>query len=150
MGALCSTYLVGGTAFVGTKHDDIWRGIGELVRGQGLVVSEQLHVGTTALETFLELDLILDDKILALVVDGFSELGRDGVVSSWVLHHKTLVASNARVYGGLLYRPLADVGPVLIRLRVLLLCMRRLPPCLPVVGELFEEGSFQVGGLCKC
>jgi hypothetical protein len=44
-------YLVGSTAFVGTEHDDVGRGVGELFCVKSLVVLEELHVGTTALKT---------------------------------------------------------------------------------------------------
>jgi hypothetical protein len=43
-------YLVGGTALVGTKHDDIGRSVGELLGVKCLVVLEKLHVRTTALQ----------------------------------------------------------------------------------------------------
>jgi hypothetical protein len=44
-------YLVGGTALVGAKHDDVRGAVGELLGVEGLVVLEELHVGSTALET---------------------------------------------------------------------------------------------------
>jgi hypothetical protein len=46
----CIAYLVGGTALVGTKHNDVWGAVGELLGVEGLVVLEKLHVRTTALE----------------------------------------------------------------------------------------------------
>lgn len=42
--------LVGGTALVGTEHDNVWGSVGELLGVKGLVVLEELHVGTTALQ----------------------------------------------------------------------------------------------------
>jgi hypothetical protein len=42
--------LVGVAALVGTKHDHVGRGVGELLLVKGLVVSEELQVGATALE----------------------------------------------------------------------------------------------------
>jgi hypothetical protein len=104
---------------------------------QLLVVTEQLHVGTTALKALLELDLILDDQSLALVVDLGGEFGRDGMVGSWVLEHQTLVANDAWENLRLFDRPLANIGPVFVALRVLLLRVGDLPSCVPVVGELF-------------
>lgn len=44
-------YLVGSTALVGTKHDDVWRGIGEFLGVKGRVVLEELQVRTTAVKT---------------------------------------------------------------------------------------------------
>ena len=41
-------YLVGGTALVGTEHDHVGGGVGELLGMKLLVVLEELHVGTTA------------------------------------------------------------------------------------------------------
>jgi hypothetical protein len=43
--------LVGRTTLVRAKHDDVGRGVGELIRLERLVILEELHVGTTALET---------------------------------------------------------------------------------------------------
>jgi hypothetical protein len=43
-------YLVGGTALVRAEHDDVGRSIGELLGVKCLVVLEQLHVRTTALQ----------------------------------------------------------------------------------------------------
>ena len=40
--------------------------------------------------------------------------------------------------------PGADVCPFLLGLRVFLLCMRRSPPRVPIIGKLFEEGSFDM------
>lgn len=47
-----------------------------------MLVGQQLDIGTTALETFLELDLVLNDEGLALGVNRFGEESRDGMVSS--------------------------------------------------------------------
>jgi hypothetical protein len=43
------SYLVRGTALVGTKHDNIWRSVGEFFSVKLLVVLEKLHVGATTL-----------------------------------------------------------------------------------------------------
>lgn len=42
------SYLVGGTALVGTKHDHVGGSVRELIGAELLVVLEELHVGTTA------------------------------------------------------------------------------------------------------
>ena len=44
------TDLVGGTTLVGTKHDNIGRGVGEFLAMELLVLLEELHISTTALE----------------------------------------------------------------------------------------------------
>lgn len=103
---------------------------------------------TIARRLTLELDLILDNESLALVVNLLGELGRDGVVSSRVLDNKTLVTLHALVDLGLLDSPLADVGPFLLVLAVLL-GVGRVPSGLPVVGELLKERSLEGGGLEK-
>ena len=60
-----------------------------------LVVSQQLHVCSTAFETILKLDLVLYDQGLTLVVDLGWKFRRDGMVGSCVLHNETFVASDA-------------------------------------------------------
>ena len=95
----------------------------------------------------LRLDLILNDEGLALVVNLLGELGRDGVVSGRVLDDETLVALHALQDGRLLDGPLAHVGPVFLRRRILLLSMRRGPPGGPVLGELLQERRLQRGRL---
>jgi hypothetical protein len=95
----------------------------------------------------LELDLVLDDKGVVLVVNGLGELGRDGVVGSLVLDDETLVSLHALEDRGLLGRPGADVGPLLVVGLDILLCVRGLPAVLPVVCELLEEGRLESGGL---
>lgn len=141
------TYLVGSTALVGTKHDHVGCGVGELLLVELLVLLEELEVGTTAHQGVLRLDLILDNQGLALVVNLLGELGRDGVVSSRVLDNQTLVTLHSLEDGGLLNSPFANKRPVLIGLGVDLLRVRGLPPGLPVVGELLQEGSLERSGL---
>jgi hypothetical protein len=97
----------------------------------------------------LKLNLILYNQSLALVVNLGGKFGRDSMVSSGILDDETFVTLHARVDSGLLYRPLSNICPVFFTLGVLLLRMRNLPSCLPVISELFEEGSFQGGRLCK-
>ena len=147
LGEGLSTYLVGGTALVGTKHDHVGSSVGELLLVELLVLLKELQVGTTADQGVLGLNLILDHQGLPLVVNLLGELGGDSVVSSRVLDDQTLVALNTLEDSGLLDRPLANVGPVLIGLGVILLCVRALPSGLPVVGELLKEGSLKGGRL---
>jgi hypothetical protein len=90
----------------------------------------------------LKLDFVLYDQSLALVINLGGEFGRDGVMCRCILDDEAFVALHARVDSGLLYRPLSNVRPVFFTLGVLLLRMRNLPSCLPVISELFEEGGF--------
>lgn len=90
--AVCPSYLVGGTTLVRTEHDHVGRSVGELLGMQLLVVLQQLHVGTAAFKTVLKLDFILHDQGLALVVNLFWELRRDGMVCGWILENKTFVS----------------------------------------------------------
>lgn len=138
-----STYLVGGTALVGAEHDHIRGGVGELLLVELLVLLEELQIGTTADQRVLRLHLVLNNESLALVVNLLGELGRDGVVGGRVLDNQTLVAHHTGEDGRLLNCPLANVSPVLLCLGVILLRIRALPPSLPVIGELLEEGGLQ-------
>jgi hypothetical protein len=81
---------------------------------EGLVVLEELHVGTTALEASLELDLVLDDEGVIFVGNGLLKFAGDGVVGSLVLEDETLVALDTAKNGGLLDGPLAVVSPLLL------------------------------------
>lgn len=101
----------------------------------------------------LELGLVLNNQSLALVVNLLGELGGDGVVSGLVLDNQALVALHSLVDGGLLDGPLADVRPLLLLLACaleVLLCVGRLPSCLPVIGELLKEWTLEVCGLGNC
>jgi hypothetical protein len=84
----------------------------------------------------LQLDFILHDERLALVVDRLGELGRNGMMGSSVLDDQALVAVYAAIDLGFLDRPVSNVGPLLFGSRVLLLCMRRSPPLVPIIREL--------------
>ena len=75
----------------------------------------------------MRLDLILDHQSLSLVINLLRELSRNGVVGSDVLDDETLVALNAGKDSRLFNRPTANIRPVLFRLRVLLLGVRRDP-----------------------
>jgi hypothetical protein len=90
----------------------------------------------------LWLDLVLNNQSLALVVDLLGELRRDGMVSCDVLDNQTLVANHAVEHGRFLDSPFTDVGPILLRLGVLLLGVRGSPSRVPIGSELLEEGSF--------
>jgi hypothetical protein len=57
----------------------------------------------------------LYDKGLALVVNLLWEFGRNGVVSSGILHHKTFIALNTFEDRWFFNRPFTNIGPVLIR-----------------------------------
>lgn len=100
----------------------------------------------------MELNLVLDDKSLALVIDWLWELGGDGVVSSGILDDEALVALHTLKNMWLLNSPLADVCPLLVNIRSLhiLLGMGWLPSLLPIVGELLEEVRLDIGWLQIC
>ena len=72
-------------------------------------ILKELEVTTTAIATFLILDLVLDDKRLVGEVDGCIEGRRDGVVSGLRLSDETLVTRDDR-RGGLFELPLADIA----------------------------------------
>ena len=97
----------------------------------------------------MKLDLVLDNECLSLVLNLLGELGRDGMMSCGILDNKTFVALHALVYMRLLYSPLSNVCPFLIFVRTLcvLLGVRRLPSCLPIVCELLEEVGLELGRL---
>lgn len=95
----------------------------------------------------LKLDLILNDKVLALRVDGLLEYARDGMMRGRILRDQTLVTVDALEHFRLLVGPLADILPFLFFTLGVLLRVGDLPPALPVVCKLFEEGCFYVGFL---
>ena len=124
-------YLVGSTALVGTKHDDVRRSVGELLSVEGCIVLEELHVGTTALEAIcsllelrdipnlagkptLKLDFVLNNKGVIFVVNGLGELGGDGMVSRLVLDDQSLVTLHTLQYGRLLNGPSTNICPFLV------------------------------------
>ena len=92
----------------------------------------------------MKLDFVLDNKSLALIVDLLWELGRDGMMSSWVLDDKTLVALHTLEDMRLLYSPFSDICPFLVLVRALgiLLGVGWLPSSLPIVCELLNEVGF--------
>ena len=45
------TYLVGSTALVGTKHDDIGRRVRKFLGVESLIVLEELHISTTTFQS---------------------------------------------------------------------------------------------------
>jgi hypothetical protein len=158
--------FVGGTALVGTEHDNVRGDVRELILVESLVITEELQVSTTTLETIcrtiseslelkessvltLKLDFVLDNECLSLVLNLLGELGRDGMMSCSILDNKAFVALHALVYMRLLYSPLSNVCPFLILVRTLcvLLGVRRLPSCLPIVCELLEEVGLELGRL---
>ena len=89
----------------------------------------------------------MNNESLALVVNFLGKLGGDSMVGSCILDNKALVTVDTLEYGGLLYRPLANICPVLFGRGVLLFGVRRCPSFFPVVSELLKEGSFDGGWL---
>lgn len=97
----------------------------------------------------MELDLILDHEGLAFVVNLLGEFGGDGVVSSSILDHQALVSLHSLKDVRLLDRPLSNVGPFLVFVRVLgvLLGVGRLPAGVPAICELLDKVTLDGGGL---
>lgn len=87
----------------------------------------------------LRFHLILNHQRLALVVNLLGELGGNGMVSRNVLHNKTLVALHSLENGGFFDGPFTDIGPLILRLGVILFGLGRSPSRFPALGELFKE-----------
>ena len=90
------TNLCAGASEVRTKHDDPGSIIRELLSTSLEAILEQFEVSTTAVATFLVLDLILNDERLVRNVDGLLEGGRYGVVRGDTLCDETKIALNDR------------------------------------------------------
>lgn len=86
-----SLYLRAGACKIRTEHDHPWRLVIEVISAGLETILEQFHISTTTVSTLLVLDFILNDQWLFAEVNSFGEVGRDGVVSSFVLSHETLV-----------------------------------------------------------
>lgn len=95
----------------------------------------------------LKLDLVLNNQGLSLVLNLLGEFGRDGMVSSRVLHNEALVALHPLVHMRLFNRPFSNVGPFFLRTSCVLLCVGGLPPGIPAIGELFDEVGLDTRGL---
>jgi hypothetical protein len=68
-------------------------------------------------------------------------------MSCRILYDETFVPFNSFEDMRFLNRPSADICPLFLRLRVLFLGMRRSPPRVPVICELFKERCFDIRGL---
>lgn len=88
---ICSLYLRAGACKIRTEHDHPWRLVVEVISAGLETILEQFHISTTTVSTLLVFDFILNDQWLFAEVNSFGEVGRDGVVSSFVLSHETLV-----------------------------------------------------------
>ena len=69
------------------------------------------------------------------------------MMSCRVLYNETIILLNGLKDMGFLDGPLADVCPFFGSLGIFFLCVRRLPPCIPVICKLLEEVCFDVGRL---
>lgn len=89
----------------------------------------------------MEFDLILNDQGLALVVNLLREFRRNGMMGSCVLYDQTLIALHSLVNVWFFDGPFTDVCPLLIFVGAfgVLLGVRRLPSCLPIVRELLDK-----------
>lgn len=79
------------------------------------VLLEQLHVRSTTFQATLKLDLVLNYKRLAFVVDRLVELGRNGMVGGCIFDNKTLVTGDTWEHFRFFDRPFSHVSPVFIR-----------------------------------
>ena len=68
-------------------------------------------------------------------------------MSGGVLYNQALVTHNGLENVRLFNSPFAYIRPLLCRLRVLFLRVRRRPSRFPVICELLKEGCFDVGRL---
>jgi len=59
------------------------------------------------------------------------------MMGCWVLYNETLIALNALENRGHFDGPFANECPFFIGLSIFFLCVGGLPPCLPIVCELF-------------
>ena len=125
-------HLVRGAADVRAEHDGVRSLRLEAVLRELLRGGEELHIGATALQPVLELELILDHEATArLGVERRREACGDSVLLRRGGHHQPHVARQPIVHVGLM-RPLAIEGSVFGGLK----------------GAVFrEEGLEEVGAL---
>ena len=97
----------------------------------------------------MKFDLILNDKGLALVINLLGEFRRNGMMGSCVLYDQTLIALHSLVHVWFFDGPFTDVCPFLVLVRTLgiLLGVRWLPSCLPIICELFDKVTLDLGRL---
>uniref|UniRef100_A0A1I8JK52 Signal recognition particle subunit SRP54 n=1 Tax=Macrostomum lignano TaxID=282301 RepID=A0A1I8JK52_9PLAT len=102
--------LVLRAAFVRPEHDSVGCPVSELCQVKAGTVSQQFQIGAAALHAVLEFHIVLQNKLLVGLVEHKwpVELGRDGVVLCWTLHHESVVALDGRAIRHL-YGPLAIV-----------------------------------------
>lgn len=116
---ICSLYLRAGACKIRTEHDHPWRLVVEVISAGLETILEQFHISTTTVSTLLVFDFILNDQWLFAEVNSFGEVGRDGVVSSFVLSHETLVTLDDSS-GWVLDLPFTDIAEGLAANRSLL------------------------------
>lgn len=116
---ICSLYLRAGACKIRTEHDHPWRLVIEVISAGLETILEQFHISTTTVSTLLVFDFILNDQWLFAKVNSFGEVGRDGVVSSFVLSHETLVTLDDSS-GWVLDLPFTDIAEGLAANRSLL------------------------------
>ena len=105
---MCAVYLCAGACKVGTEHNHPWRLVIEVVSTGLETIFKKLDISTTTVATLLVLDFILNDQRFFTEVNSLGEIGRNGVVSSFVLRHETLTAFD-NSNGRFLDCPFADV-----------------------------------------
>jgi hypothetical protein len=110
-------HLVRHAALVRTKHDRVRRLVIEFLELDAFwTLRQQLHVRTTAIQTFLQLDFILQHERLVRIVKRGFDLSRDGVVGCFGFSDQTKVLEEAGIGVGFLDGPLAGIAELLVTL----------------------------------
>ena len=138
-----STYLGARAGQVGAKHDRPRSLVVELLAARLETIFKELDVATTAIAAVLVLHFVLDNKRLIGEVNRGREWCADSVMRSLGLSDEALVTCNNRLLG-LLDGPFTDVAERFGAYRRFLCRLRHSPALRPVIGELLEEGSFDV------
>jgi hypothetical protein len=70
------------------------------------------------------------------------------MMSGLVLYDETFVTNHTGEHNGFLNSPVTNIGPFFLgALFLFFLGVRWFPPCVPIICELFEERSLELGGL---
>lgn len=120
--------------------------VGELLAAGLEAILEEFHIATTAVAALLVFDFVLYNKGFVGKSDGRREGGRDSVVGCLALRDETLVAVNDRD-GRIFDIPFADIAEGLTPDGCLLRGLGGCPSVSPVVSELLNERSLDLGGL---
>ena len=140
------SYLGARASKIRAKHDTPGCLIAESFAIDLVVFFQEFNITTTAVTTLLELCLILNDKWFSGDSDRALEGSRDSMVGGLSLCDETLLTLNDGDDRFFDFPP-ADVRVSLPAYRGLLSSLRRGPTIIPIIGELLEKWSFDLGGL---